>query len=84
MSDGQRGLRISFTSRGVSISRRTVSNWKFFEPPSALKPAADAIDSSSVDFPLPFSPMRNVTGRPNGIDSTPCSAGRSKGQPLPG
>lgn len=30
-------------------------------PPSALKPAAAAIASTSVDFPLPFSPANSVT-----------------------
>ena len=34
---------------------------KFFEPPSGLNPASTAIASISVDFPDPFSPMRNVT-----------------------
>ena len=34
---------------------------KFLLPPSALKPAATAMASTRVDFPLPFSPIKNVT-----------------------
>lgn len=35
---------------------------KFRVPPSGLKPQATAIPSSKVDFPLPFSPTKKVTG----------------------
>ena len=40
---------------------RRVAKLKFFDPPSALNPAATAIASSRVDFPVPFSPTRYVT-----------------------
>ena len=35
---------------------------KSLEPPSPLKPIATAMASISVDFPVPFSPTKNVTG----------------------
>ena len=38
-----------------------VANAKLDEPPSGFMPAATAIASSSVDLPLPFSPIRYVT-----------------------
>ncbi len=39
-------------------SDRRVEKLKFRLPPSALKPAATAMPSMRVDFPLPFSPMK--------------------------
>jgi hypothetical protein len=42
-------------------SDERVAKRKLRLPPSALKPAAMAIASNSVDFPLPFSPMKKVT-----------------------
>jgi hypothetical protein len=35
-----------------------VENAKFDDPPSGFIPAATAIASSSVDLPLPFSPIK--------------------------
>ena len=40
---------------------------KFLVPPSALNPYATAIASSSVDFPIPFSPPRIVILLDKGI-----------------
>ena len=34
---------------------------EILDPPSALNPQATATASSNVDFPEPFSPMKNVT-----------------------
>jgi hypothetical protein len=53
------------------------------EPPSGLNPAATAMASTSVDFPEPFSPTRNMTPGPNS-SRRPRSAvttGRSNGYP---
>jgi len=41
---------------GSSDSDRREAKLKFLLPPSALKPAATAMASANVDFPLPFSP----------------------------
>lgn len=43
-----------------SDSERRVENLKFLLPPSALKPAATAIASISVDSPDPFWPTKKV------------------------
>ena len=40
-----------------------------------IKTIGDAIASSSVDFPLPFSPTKKVTGRVNSSLSSPQRAG---------
>jgi hypothetical protein len=57
-----------------------VEKRKFDEPPSAFMPAATAIASSSVDLPLPFSPMRYVTPGFSGIPAdTATIAGNSHG-----
>jgi hypothetical protein len=56
-----------------------VEKWKFFEPPSALKPHATAIASRRVDLPVPFSPMMNVTLGWNLIFFSSRMAGNEKG-----
>ena len=38
-----------------------VEKRKFLVPPSGLNPHATAMASRSVDLPVPFSPMMNVT-----------------------
>jgi hypothetical protein len=38
-----------------------VEKLKLWLPPSAFNPSATAMASSSVDLPVPFSPMMNVT-----------------------
>lgn len=60
-------------SRGLGCPRETrrkrcssewdsrVPNLKFLDPPSALNPQATATASNRVDFPVPFSPTKNVT-----------------------
>ncbi len=64
-----------------------VENRKDRDPPSGLKPAATATASTSVDFPDPFSPTRNVV--PGGKSSppaarSPVTSGRSNGYPSTG
>ena len=44
-------------------------------PPSGLNPYAAAIASSRVDFPLPFSPAKKVTGFENGGMRIACRGG---------
>ena len=44
-------------------------------PPSGLNPALTAMASSSVDFPIPFSPMMKVTGLRNSSRRKLASAG---------
>ena len=53
--------RMQYRKLGVKSSELRVENWKLRLPPSGFRPAAIAIASISVDFPLPFSPTRNVT-----------------------
>lgn len=55
------------------------------DPPSALRPAATAMPSTSVDLPDPFSPTRNVTPGPSvsHLRRSPSTTGRSKGYPVP-
>ena len=62
-----------------SDSDRRVAKLKFLLPPSALNPAATAIASDSVDFPLPFSPTRNVTFACSSSVSSDRIAGMLKG-----
>ena len=65
---GRRAPRIRRIALASSECDARVSKAKFEEPPSGFMPAATAIASSSVDLPLPFSPIRYVTlgwsGRP--------------------
>ena len=58
---GLRGPQVStvWSPRDDSLAR--VAKRKFWLPPSGLNPAATASASTIVDFPLPFSPTRNVT-----------------------
>ena len=49
-----------YSPNGEWVAR--VEKEKFRVPPSGLKPQATAIPSSKVDFPLPFSPTKKVTG----------------------
>lgn len=58
---GRRAPRTTRRSLCRDDSETFVENRKFWLPPSGLNPAAIAIASISVDFPLPFSPTRNVT-----------------------
>src|SRR5688572_17750475 len=81
-----RGRRAPRTSSSASASGGASSRvWapKLSEPPSGEKPAATAIPSTSVDFPLPFSPTRNVTPGASGRSSSAASAGIVHGQPEP-
>jgi hypothetical protein len=55
-----------------------VSKPRFRLPPSGLRPARTATASMSVDFPLPFSPAKNVTSA-TAIDSRAEMAGIEKG-----
>ncbi len=58
---GRRPPRTRRSALDSSECDARVSNAKLDEPPSAFIPAATAIASSSVDLPLPFSPIRYVT-----------------------
>lgn len=58
------GRRMPRTRRMVSESAECdsrVAYAKWRDPPSGFSPAAIAIASTSVDLPLPFSPIRYVT-----------------------
>ena len=52
---------------------------KFFVPPSGLKPNATAMASSRVDFPEPFSPMKNVSLGCRSMESSVRTAARENG-----
>ena len=54
-----------YSCRPLSDGR--VANIMLRLPPSGLKPHDDAIASSSVDLPDPFSPTRKVTGDGGGV-----------------
>src|SRR6266851_10120885 len=56
-------------------------NRKFLLPPSALNPYLVAIASRSVDFPEPFSPMKNVTAGWNSNRFRCRTAGMQNGHP---
>ena len=58
---------------------RCVAKLKFVVPPSALNPAATATPSTSVDFPLPFSPTKIVMRGSKSSVRTPRKAGRLRG-----
>src|SRR5688572_12325862 len=79
MSRGRRGprRRIRWSQSGECEAR--VAKLKLRLPPSALRPAATAIASISVDLPLPFSPTRNVTFGCSASVSSCRTAGRLNG-----
>jgi hypothetical protein len=57
------------------LSRRTSS------PPTTTEPTPAARASSTVDFPDPFSPTRNVTGLRNFTSLNFLTTARSNGKP---
>lgn len=71
-------MQLPRTRRSLRYKPEWVSrleNRKFREPPSGLKPQATAMASSSVDFPLPFSPTKKVTGQRNSSRFSAATAG---------
>src|ERR1051325_10494548 len=78
-SRGRATPRATRRNRCSSECDSRVPNLKFFEPPSALKPQATAMASSSVDLPEPFSPTKNVTAGCSSRVSNGRTAANEKG-----
>ena len=72
-------LRV-FDLKGPEWESR-VENRCSLPPPSALKPMATAMASRIVDFPVPFSPTKIVTGLENAILPSRISC-RTAGMPF--
>ena len=82
-SRGRRAPRTSSSASASGGASARVCAPNCSDPPSGAKPAATAIPSISVDFPLPFSPTRNVTPGASGNSSSAASAGIVHGHPEP-
>src|SRR5215208_4217034 len=78
---GRRHASLSF--RASARCAPSVASASTLSLPTTGRPAAAAIASSSVDFPEPFSPTKNVTRAEQSRRSSVATAGTEKGNSSP-